>query len=247
MRDNSRGPANGPRQETRRNRLAAIGVIGFSVFALFGAGASAGAQITKQGDAYLFRMKFAKGHKLSYTVTSEAHLPNNPSAMKAVVPMAMTVQDVKGNVATVQMVSGPMTLNGKPMGQQQTTVIKLDDRGKPIGGAVPGQQVATQLPEKPLKVGESYTSNNSVNMMGQQFAVKSVNKFLGIKKVGSRTVAAIATTIAGSGAMKSSGNGTAYLDVADGQLVSMTMNQKLTITQGAQAQTINSVVTVTRK
>jgi hypothetical protein len=229
------------------NRLAAIGVIGLWALALFGASSTAGAQITKQGDAYLFRMKFTKGQKLSYTVTSAAKLPNGPNAMKAVVPMAMTVQDVKGNVATLQMVSGPMMVNDKPMGQQQTTVLKLDDRGKPIGGAAPGQQVATQLPEKPLRVGESYTSNNSVNMMGQQFAVKSVNKFLGIKHVGSRNVAAIATTIAGSGAMKSSGNGTAYLDVTDGQLVSMSMNQKLTITQGTQAQTINSVVTVTRK
>jgi hypothetical protein len=227
--------------------MTAIGVAGVAAFALSGACSTAGAQITKQGNAYLFRMKFTKGQKLNYTITSAAQVPNNPAGMKAVVPMSMTVQDVKGNVATIQMVTGPMTVNGKPFGQQQTTVVKLNDRGKPVGGATPGQQVATQLPEKPLKVGESYTSSNTVNMMGQQFAVKSVNKFLGIKHVGSRNVAAIATTISGSGAMKSTGTGTAYLDLADGQLVSMNMNQNLTMGQGAQAQTIKSVVNVTRK
>jgi hypothetical protein len=230
------------------NRFVALGVAGAAAVSLCGPSQTAGAQITKQGDAYLFRMKFSKGQKMSYTITSSAKVPNNPAAIKAVVPMSMTVQDVKGGIATIQLVTGPMTVNGKPLGPQpQTTVIKLDDRGKPVGGAMPGQQVSTQLPEKPLKVGGTYTATNTVNMMGQQFAVKSTNKFLGIKHVGSRNVAAIATTMTGSGAMKSSGTGVAYLDVKDGSLVSMKMNQKVTMTQGAQAQTINSVVTVTRK
>jgi hypothetical protein len=233
------------------NRSAVCGVVGLVALGLAGAGRGASAQITKQGNAYLFRMKFSKGEKMSYVINSSGSMPGaaaGQSAMKMTMPMVMTVKDVQGKIATVQMEMGPMMMNGKAAGQQkQTMEVKLDDRGKPAGNSGSMQSVSTQLPEKPLKVGESYSTTNNVNVMGQQFAVKATNKFVGTKRVGARNCAIISTSAAGSGAMKTAGTGTALLDMADGSLVSMTMNQKVTVGQGAQAQTITNNVTITRK
>ncbi len=230
-------------------RIVALGVAGMAAIALVGSIPRAGAQVTRMGDSYLFRMKYTKGQKMSYDVISSVQVPGGSGTMKMDMPMTMNVKDVQGKTATVQLDVGPMMMNGKPGNvKKQSMEIKLDDRGKTLSGGAPGMQgVSTQLPEKPLKVGETYASSNTVNVMGQQLSVKSVNKFLGIRKVGSRTVAALGTTSTGSGAMKVSGTGTAYVDVADGSLVAMNMNQEMIFTQGGKSQTMKNLVTVTRK
>ena len=223
--------------------------MGIGVLALAAGLPGAGAQVTKQGDAYLFRLKYTKGQKLNYDVVSTVQMPGGQGAMAVTIPMAMLVKDVTGKISTVQIEVGPMMMNGKPGPQPKRTMdVKLDDRGKTVGGGTPGMQgVNTQLPEKPLKIGESFTSTNSMNIAGQPLNVKSVSRFTGVPKMGGRTVAVLATTATASGALQVKGSGTGYIDIADGSLVSMSMNQEMTMKQGAQSQTMKNVVKVTRK
>lgn len=228
------------------NRLAVSAIIGFLVALGASGGEVAGGQITKQGDAYLFRMRFTKGQKMSYTIKSSARTPDGKVSMSADVPMLSTVKDVKGKIATVQLDIGPMMMNGKAMNQRkQSMEIKIDERGKPVGAVGPAQNVSTQLPDKPLKVGGTFPSTNIVNLGGSQFETKATNKFLGFKRVGSRKVAVISTTATGTGAIQSKGNGMSYVDVADGSLVSMNLTQRMTMS--GQPQPITSIITITRR
>jgi len=225
------------------NRLDRRFVLVLSLFACWACSPSA-AQVTRQGNRYLLRMKFTPGQTMKYIITSEAKMPQG--AMVAVIPLAMTVKSVQGKIATIQMQTSPMSINGKPTGRQSQTVeIKLDDRGTPIGGG-PGSQVATQFPDKPLAVGETFSTTKSIGVSNQQLAVNAVNKFEGIKKVGSRSVAIISTTITGTGALNVKGTGVTQIDVADGSLVSIRSSQHMTISQGQQ-QTVDNSVTIIRK
>ena len=233
------------------NLVAAVKKASILALALCGLPHGSEAQVTKVGNAYRFRMKFAKNRKISYNVISSAQTHGGP-VMKIEMPMTTTVKDVKGTTATLLIEIGPMISNGKPSNMaSQVMEVTLDDRGKPIGDGAANVQGGIpnvgQLPVKPLSVGETFTSSNSLIAAGQKLDVKSVNKFLGIKRAGPRTVAVFSTTTSGSGAMKINGTGTAYLDMADCSLVSMNVTNNVRVGNGSQAQLIKNTMTVTRK
>jgi hypothetical protein len=204
-----------------------------------------GAQVTKQGTGYLMRMKFTPGQTLKYSMTSGAKLIKD--SMTVVIPIVMSVKSVQGNIATISLKSGPMVVNGAPQAHDpQVAVVKLDNRGRPAGG---GQalQVAAELPERPIKIGEEFTTFKSVTIGTQQLKVTSVNRLTAIKKVGDRTVAVVEERRIGSGAMQIKGTGTTLLDFVDGSIISMKSQMAMVVGEGKDAQTIVNTLSIVRK
>ncbi len=184
------------------------------------------AQITKQGTGYLMRMKFVKGQVMKYTILTTSPMSKEPQKMTT----SMTVKDVKNGIATVESVvnmpQSGASRNNKPM----TQTMKIDNRGKVVGGAtgIPGAAATATLPAGPVSVGQSWTGDQNIQGMD----MKTSYTLLSVKSVGGRTVAEIAQKITGT--MKSmggkmAGQGRINLDARDGSMLSGTVNINITM------------------
>lgn len=193
------------------------------------------AQITKVGDAYQMRMKFAPGQKLVYSMQSTTSAPGQPQPMNLDTEFSMKVNSVKNGVADITYSVGPMKMNGRATGGVNTATMKMDTRGKIVGQTSGGQQPTQMvLPDKPIRVGQTWTSTNSIATMGVPMEVTNTYKLNRIVQKGGRSLAEVSVTISAKGNISSSGKGTMLLDFADGSLVSATMNQTITVRQGGQ-------------
>jgi hypothetical protein len=222
---------------------------------LIGVARMSSAQVTKTGGAYLLRMKFFKGQKLSYLMTSSS------TGVKMEIPFIMNVTDVTGNVATINLTVGPASVNGKRAmngntpAKAQVVTIQMDNRGKVVKSSQPGAQgmAGVVLPEKPIRIGETFPVDSTTPMGGMNMKVTGRYRFAGIKNVNGKQAAQLAVMLSGSGtggaAMKIStkGSGTTNLDIADGQLRAAAINQEITIIRGANSQTQKNAVQIRRK
>ena len=184
-------------------------------------------QVAKSGSGYLFRMKFAKGQKASYSMTMSGQMTGQKFSMA--MPMAMTVTGVSGGVGTMDYKVGPMSmiLNGKPVNQPpqvRNVTIKQDARGNIIGGqgAQMGGMNSIGLPAKPIRIGNTWTAKTKTASATGPMDVQATYKFIGIEQVGSRQAAKIGITMKGTGQANVTGTGTMWLAMADGSLVKTT-------------------------
>lgn len=205
----------------------------------------AGAQITKVGQGYQFRMKFVKGQSLKYLINSEVMLVaapggSKPTPMKITIPTTQTVMEVKNKIATILFSTGPVQMNGQPFGNQgaETQTVQMDSRGKAVGGTKLPQGLNTELPAKPIRVGETWTS--TVPFAGPMGGggggqLKSTYKFLGLKNVAGKQVAELAVSAASTGIGGPSGSGKMFLIAADGSMFKADIAMKMAM-PGAQGQ-----------
>lgn len=204
------------------------------------------AQVTKSGAGYLIRMKFTKGTAASYTMNTTMAMPNGNNA-KMNIPFKTQVLDVKGDMATVRYTVGPAMVNGRTQDAAKTIEVKMNNRGKVTGGpATQLQGMAMTLPEKPLKVGDTYSSSVKVGAGPQAMTVNATYTFLGIKTVGGMSAAQFSIKSSGKGAFSTTGTGVMALAVSDGSLVASGLSQSIVIKAGNKTQTINSQVSMTR-
>lgn len=224
-------------------KLAAVGLA-----ALMVCGASA--QIAKQGNGYLFRMKFTKGQAISYVMHMTSQAPSGNVEVTA--PMSQKTTDVTrskdGPVATMTLTIGKMSMlmNGKPLdfpaaSKPNSVSMQIDSLGHVAGGKE--SQTSVAMPEKPIPVGGSWSANTNVAQMGQSMQASATYKLLGFQKMGGFNAAKLSVSVLGAGQLSMKGSGTLWLDTRDGSLIKNTM--KLTITMGKMV--IPSDVSVTRK
>ena len=204
------------------------------------------AQISKQGDGYLFRMKFTPGAKASYTMTmSGIGAPGAAGGGNMTMKLVQVVKSVANGVGTIEFtVSGGMV--PKPMVQ----TMKMDGRGKVVGGGQNMQQIQqVELPANAMKIGSTWKGQmKSATQMGEM-TTNYTYKFVGLKKIGKNDCAQIFVTNTATGAsLKTSGSGNVFLRLADGSMETMNMNQKVTISnpQTAKPMTINPTMTMAR-
>lgn len=182
------------------------------------------AQITKQGNGYLMRMKFVKGANMSYSMVVKGGSAGQQFNMTS--PMKMTVASTKGTTGVLNYAVGPMKMlmNGKPLniggGQVTKATVTLDNRGKVVSGAAgsnPGGTIT--LPAGPIAVGGTWTGSTSVAAGAAPMTVNATYKLLGIQNVGGKSAAKISISMKGTGATNVSGTGIMFLSVADGSLI----------------------------
>lgn len=209
-------------------------------------------QVTKQGNGYLFRMKFAPGQVITY----RTQVSSNAGGMKMnmSMPMRQTVKSVTGNRATLEMRIGPMTMNGRQMNTGgpavQTQTVTIDSTGRANGGQT-GLQLS--LPQRPIPIGGTWTAELPMGgMMGPSNTTRATYRLVRLTKRNGRDVAEIAMTVTTTGPQALRGSGTQFVSVADGQLVYSNLQLNMTITppaqQGAKAgpQKVSTTVVTTR-
>jgi hypothetical protein len=184
----------------------------------------AGAQVTKQGNGYLFRMKFSPGKTTRYHMLSSG----NMQGQKFTTTMVSTqkVLSAKGGIAKIEMKMSDVkvVVNGKPMSQKmpqgmQSMTVQMDSMGNAAGSSAGMQQTSISLPKSPVAIGSSWKSSATIPMQGQSMTVNATYKFLGIENIGRVRAAKVATTLSGTGQMAMTGAGTNWIDMSDGSLL----------------------------
>lgn len=198
--------------------------------------AAAPAQITRSGAGYLLRVKYVKGSVLRFSSTNSVRgVTGQPTGeFKVALPVVMKVQDVQGPVALVRVTIGPAKSGGSSIYPEQSLLVRLDNRNKTKEGQT---SVGTQLPEKPVKIGQTWTSKAPVSTgmtdMGQ---LTAVYRFAGVKSEKGQSVAVITYQLKG----KARGSGRMLLSMADGLLVSNQL--KISFNAGTAPITMSSVM-----
>jgi hypothetical protein len=192
------------------------------------------AQVTKKGSAYQFRTKFKKGQVIKYQFDTTIA---GPQAMTIEMPMKMSVLNVVKDIADIEATVGPISMNGKAMGQPgtgvQTQTFKMNNMGKVVGNNAKAVGLGASLPEKPIPVGGTYTATLPLGPAAGGGNAKATYKFKGIKNVDGRPVAELAVTVASAGTQKLGGSGTIFLLVSDGSLHKANLDMQMTPPTGA--------------
>lgn len=234
------------------------GLVAGLAFGLLAAPAVAPAQVTRQGDGYLLRVKFTKGQTIRYTIansiSTSAQGNSTPQAMS--IPLSIRVMSVAGNVATLEASVGPM--GGQSQPQRQT--MRMDTRGKVVGGPAEGIQSLTgvAMPQGPVRIGQSWKDTVQVPSPLGPISSTTTYTFRGIKSVGGRSVAELDITMTGKGSsLGLTGSGKVQILVSDGTLQGLNMTQRATLSgaigqapnsrQPARPMTFNTTVRVTRR
>ncbi|MBL8048878.1 MAG: hypothetical protein JNJ45_09375 [Chthonomonas sp.] len=216
--------------------LKALSLLGVAGLVLAGAETTQ-AQITKQGDAYLFRIKFTPGQTIKYLMNM--NMTGTPQPMNMNMTVSQKVKSVKGTTATIEA-----TTSGIPGQKPMTQTMTIDNRGRATGaGAAGGSQVA--YPEGPVKVGQTW--KGQLPGMGQGMGGDATYKLVAIKTVNGKQVAQVSLSmnLSQGTAMKMSGTGTMYIFMSDGSLSTMSMNTNMSMKQDKQ--TMNMKMNMTMK
>ncbi len=228
--------------KTLRKVVPAALLLGFSATAAL-------PQISKSGNGYLFRMKFTKGVISKYQMTATTSLPTGGS-MPFSTPFSQKVLSVANGVATVEFTVGPPVVNGQAQGKPTIQTLKLDSKGKIVGGSASQQVSNITFPDKPVGIGGTWSGEMAgPGQMGAGGKLTATYKLVAVKKVGNLDVAVVSSTVKGGGSgMTITGSGESMLRLSDGSLQSS--NIKMTVTMpgqnGGKPMILNSTVTVKR-
>jgi hypothetical protein len=200
--------------------------------AAFGVGvlvlASADAQVTQSGNGYLLRTKYTKGQTLKYTTTSSVQMPpqgNQPAQpLRLEMPIVLRVTEVNAKESKIEATLGPATMGGSQVQPATKMDMALDNRNR--ASASGARTLVAELPDKPVRVGETWTTNAPIPDMvggGASGTVNATYKFNGLKTINNRRVAEITYTLSGG----AKGNGTIHVLASDGTLWSNTASIQL--------------------
>lgn len=229
-----------------------IFTFGVALMTLGAGAASSQAQITKQGDRYVFRLGLKKGMKFTLETVSEVTMSPGQPPMKMNLPVKFNVLDVKNGIAKVEIESTSPMGNGKP----QKSILNVKPNGQLDGAAGPASN-AFIIPSKPLKPGEAYRTQTSMGGGGAPGGNADVTYiFRGIQNVSGKQVAAFDVRMVLSGMMSMQGSGKQYMSVADGIVVSSDLTLTVNLSkeqrealakQGQNMSKVGTKVTVRRK
>lgn len=176
---------------------------------------SARAQVTKNLNGYLLRVKYTKGTSIQLVATNKIGGPKgSPGAgMTFQMPVTMDVVDVKNGISTVRIKVGAASMGNQQMTAARTAVVLLDNRNKAQQQALPA--LSTTLPLQAVRVGTSWVAKAPVALgAGEPGKMTATYTFAGLKTVRGRPVAVINFKVNGA----AQGSGTEYLLVSDGTL-----------------------------
>lgn len=182
------------------------------------------AQVSRQGDHYLLRVKWQKGHSYTYTISTKVTVPGAREPIGQVSSYVMKVKDVRNGVATLEY----QFRNVQGMSDKVETA-KVDSHGKTVSGDSPATELAG-LPDRPLRIGETWSNTTTTESLMGKMTIRNALTLKKIDTVGGKKVAVLSLAMKLDGAkVKGTGSGTVYVDVADGMTVRADMEQRLTV------------------
>lgn len=209
-------------------------VLALLILTTLGAAPALPAQVAAAGEGYSFRVKYVEGQTATYAATTEVTMTGGPGGLppqpKIELTMKQEVLSVKDGIATVKIAT-----TGGPAGTDQEQTIQIDERGKTVGqpeGASPTGSPAglpTGYPDRPVKVGETWSAETDVPNMPGGGKMKVDTTFVGLKEVDGKTVAQLDLKMLLTGQATLEGTGTVLLDPADGQMISTSIRNTMTL------------------
>lgn len=195
------------------------------------------AQISKSGKKYVLRMKWSKGQKLNYNIAM---------AMGGQKPMNMGlsyyVKSVKGKSGVLEVTASA------PGGQPTTETVTVDERGRLSGGSASMNGNVLEYPAGAIGIGESWTTDATFPGAPGGLKGKAKNTLKGVRKVNGKEYMHIESKMNAKGTqVTASGVNNVLVGMADGQILRSTMKMDITVDNNGQKQTMNMVVTLTRK
>jgi len=212
---------------------------------LAAAAAGASAQVTKSGGGYLFRTKLTAGTAQRYMMKMTDPVGGQGLAIQ--MPIRQTVKSVVRGIATVEASMGPVTMGGKPMANSvSTATVKVDSTGKVTGSDGASSPAIQQFPTKAIKLNERWNASFAMGQLGTGAgSVSTTYRLVRITSYKGKPAAELSMSFNASGEVPMTGNGKAFISMADGSPLHTTMSMK--ISQGAGQRPAGSVrITIDR-
>jgi hypothetical protein len=158
----------------------------------------------------------------------------------------MKVQSVSKGVATVDVSTGPVTMNGKSQGNKEVQTVQIDSRNRSVGGKAGFEAMASfAFPEKPIAPGAKWTGDMDLDTpMAGKVKMKAVYTFVGMKTIKGKQVAEVKTSFSGNAMGKITGGGTTLLLASDGSLYNANAKVNVAIQMDAKSAPLNIATTV---
>ncbi len=187
------------------------------------------------------RMKLTTGSTYTYDVSNSMVIG---TGKPMVVPMSysMKVGKITKGVADVLM-----TMNSPMSKKPEIQTVKMDSRGMVDGQGGMESLGNVRLPERALKVGETWKATQSSGQGARSMTLDTVYTFRGVQAVGKISCAVLDVKSTSKGTMASTTTGKIYIDSANGMLYQTTLAMTMTMTQGAKTQTVKNNTTIKRK
>jgi hypothetical protein len=199
---------------------------------------TAAAQVTKTKDGFLLRTKWKKGDAYSFAMVTTAEFNGQKMPMNGEVAMKATA--VTNGIADI-LVTGNMP----PRGPFSATT-QADDRGL-VSTDERVAELGTRLPEKPVKIGGSWTDTRDLTEAGVEMDVKTTYTLKGLEIVDDVPCVVIAVSIKTSGTANATGTGTTYIETRNGQLFKSEMKMNIVVEGQGAKYDIRSTTTIKRK
>lgn len=196
------------------------------------------------------------GEIIKYKMSGELTVMGQAVQMSAVMVNKTTKVETNGNyVVESSMTEGKIVLNGSEMdiGEQPITtttyksdgsVVDVQGESVEMGGARLANLTAFVISDKPLKVGDTWTSEAKGDEKKSTVDVKSTYKFEAIEKLDSTETAKVTYEVKESGEAPATVTGTAWIDLKTGNAVKVESAWKDVPIPGAPAP-INGKMTMT--
>lgn len=198
-------------------------------------------QVTKSGSGYLLRMKLTKGASYAYDMTSSTSM-GTAAPMSIKMGYSMKVTKVTNGIAEVLMTSTT------PMSKTpQTQTVKMDGRGALDGQPGTEQVGNVRMPEKAIKVGETWVAKRSMGTGAQATTIDTVYTFRGLQAVGKVQCAVLDVKTTSKGMIASTTTGKMFIEAANGMLLSSNLSTTATMKQGGTSMAIKSTTSIKRK
>lgn len=206
------------------------------------------AQVTKHGNAYLFRMKYSPGKKVTFKVVSSGSIQgqsfqSNMSISQTVKKVSKGVATITANLSDLKITVGGRTMTQPIPANLKNVTLDMDAQGHVKGNsAATQQQTSIAYPDKPVAIGSSWKSITTVPRPGgQTMKVNATYKFLGLANVNGQAAAKIQMTLDGSGQTAMSGYGISYIALSDGWMLKS--NTNMTVSMGSMKMPMTVVLT----
>ena len=187
-------------------------------------------QVTKAGAGYNVKVKYKKGATYRYALATKVNMgAGAPAGGNQAMTMSLSqrVVNIQNGITTLEVkATNPQGGNVPPQ------TVKVDSSGKVVGNSGQNFNILNGLPNRPLKVGETWRSTSALPGLPPGAKANIAYTFRGVKAVGGRQVAQIDYTINLAGPFAMTGKGSTLLDAADGQIRSSILNGDMRIQQG---------------
>lgn len=201
---------------------------------------------------YLIRVNLKKGQVIrhAYTMTTTLPMGTKPMKMDISATLRQTVLNTANGKFTIAAKMESAKVKSAMLGAEQaktvekqmmaaTTTLTMDPLGKTTvaGGknAMAGVNTTTTYPKAPIRVGQSWTTSQTMPTQMGNLDMTVTSKLLAVEKVGANNCYKLGMSMKSAGQIKINGNGIMWVRMTDGMQEKANITMNMTMGTGKQA------------